>query len=280
MKAEIRHILLDIEGTTCPVSFVSDVLFPYANREVERYLERHQHLDDVRRLIEELLLHWQREEDGEAQALLRRHGSPLSAWTSAGGDENSPGSPQTSRVQVLLPYLRWLIEKDRKVTAWKELQGRIWREGYGCGELQATLYPEVATTLQRWKEEGLQLSVYSSGSVAAQQLLYGHCQAGDLRPLFSHWFDTRVGAKQESRSYQDILNILQMPASQVLFVSDSVAELKAASAVGMRVVFSDREGNPQRDPCGFPSIRTLAEINPHDWDGMTAIPDGEGKGKG
>jgi enolase-phosphatase E1 len=261
MHSVISHILLDIEGTTCPVSFVSDVLFPYAQREVAGYLERHQQDAEVQRLMDELRLAWQQEEDAEAQELLSRHASPTTIPSTESGatmaQENS-----LDRVRALLPYLEWLIAQDRKQTAWKDLQGRIWQEGYARGELKANLYPEAAVTLQRWKEEGLQLAVYSSGSVAAQQLLYGHCPEGDLRPLFSHWFDTRIGPKQQAQSYERILEVLEAKPASVLFVSDSVAELRAAASAGMQVVFSRREGNPQVDPCGYASISSLADLDP------------------
>lgn len=258
MSSSLRHVLLDIEGTTCPVQFVSDVLFPYAAREVSAYLTRHGHEHDIQTLLAELQKSWIQQEDPEACALLQESAIARQSQESE-SDKQSSSAPK-DLTSALLPYIDWLIRRDRKVTAWKDLQGRIWQEGYARGELKADLFPEISRILRRWKELGLELSVYSSGSVAAQQLLYGHSQEGDLRPLFSHWFDTRIGAKQEMSSYQAILEVLGCMPAEVLFISDSTAELAAASAAGLQVIFSNREGNPERDSAGYASIQSLEEI--------------------
>jgi enolase-phosphatase E1 len=259
MKPPIRHILLDIEGTTCPVSFVSEVLFPYAAREVSHYLTQHALESDIQTLLGELQRSWSQEEDPEALALLQN--SVLDEKREQRQPEGGPRLDPAEQVATLLPYIQWLIQRDRKVTAWKDLQGRIWREGYACGALKAALFPEVAQTLRHWKGMGVELSVYSSGSVAAQELLYGHSEDGDLRSLFSHWFDTRIGAKQEARSYEAILEVLGCVAGEVLFISDSSSELSAACSAGLQVIFSDREGNPQRDSNGFARIQSLAQVS-------------------
>lgn len=258
MSPSLRHILLDIEGTTCPVHFVSDVLFPYAAREVSAFLSRHGHDSEIQSLLAELQTSWSQQEDPEACALLRD--SVLANTPKQSQREEAANHRPNDQTEALLTYIHWLIRRDLKVTAWKDLQGRIWQEGYARGELRANLFPEVSRTLRRWKEMGLELSVYSSGSVAAQQLLYGHSDAGDLRPLFSHWFDTRIGAKQEESSYRAILEVLGCIPAEVLFISDSTAELSAASAAGLQVIFSDRECNPQRLSDGFASIQSLEEV--------------------
>lgn len=272
-EGAIRHVLLDIEGTTCPVAFVGEVLFPYAAAALPAYLERHGQEPPVQRLLQELQSSWHQESDPEARALLAAAGAPSLAPGAAAGPINPEAPAAAAELTgegildggALIPYLRWLIRTDRKVTAWKDLQGRIWQEGYNCGALRATLFPEVPDTLRRWQQQGLLLSVYSSGSVAAQQLLYGHSEAGDLRPLFRHWFDTRIGPKQQAASYQAILQHLGCPASQVLFLSDAVAELQAAAAAGLAVVFSDRPGNPARDPGSFPRLSRLDALDPSRW---------------
>ena len=258
MSPSLRHILLDIEGTTCPARFVSDVLFPYAAREMGAYLARHGQEAEIQELLAALQTSWNEEEDPEACALLQE--SAIAKQSQESESDQQSGSAPKDLTSALLPYIQWLIRRDRKVTAWKDLQGRIWREGYAQGELKATLFPDVSDTLLRWKGIGLELSVYSSGSVEAQQLLYGHSEEGDLRPLFSHWFDTRIGAKQEASSYLAILEHLGCRADEVLFISDSKAELAAARSAGMQVIFSDREGNPEREAAGFASIRSLKDI--------------------
>jgi len=261
MISGIRHILLDIEGTTCPVSFVSEVLFPYAQRHVGDYLEEHAQEAPIQQLRKALQQAWLQETDSEAMALWQaaQVAQPSSSEPSDSA-EGTGGITDELSVQSLLPYLDWLIRHDRKLTAWKELQGLIWHEGYARGDLEANLFSDVAPTLRLWKQMGMELSIYSSGSVAAQKLLYGHSKDGDLRGLFTHWFDTRIGPKQESDSYKRILESLGCQAEQVIFISDAIGELQAASAAGMKVVFSDRDGNPQRDSGPYISISRLDQL--------------------
>ena len=140
----------------------------------------------------------------------------------------------------VVPYLQWLIRKDRKLTALKDLQGLIWAEGYANGTLQGPLYADVPPALQHWHQSGLVLAVYSSGSVRAQQLIYQHSTAGDLSGLFSAWFDTNIGVKHSASSYQTISKILDAAANHILFISDSLAELDAASTAGLQVLHCDR----------------------------------------
>ena len=236
----VTHVLLDIEGTTCPVSFVSSTLFPYAAAQLEAFLDNHRNDPTVQTLVSEVDAAWSEDSDPEAQA--------LRAQGAAGG----------------LPYLQWLIRRDRKLTPLKDLQGLVWEQGYRSGALTGPLFADVPGALRSWHGAGLVLAVYSSGSVAAQRLIYGHSNAGDLRSLFSHWFDTRIGPKQTPESYATIARQLGVPAGQVLFISDSLTECQAADAAGMQVVFSDREGNPGRDPGPFERINSFdtLELNP------------------
>jgi enolase-phosphatase E1 len=250
MSNAVRHVLLDIEGTTCPLSFVAEVLFPYAQSQLPLYLAQHRTDPALISLAADLLRSWREETDPEASQLLKE-AVETSTWT---GDESGL-DPETT-----LPYLQWLNRQDRKLTAWKDLQGQIWEEGYRSGDLKACLFPDVGPTLKQWHSQGMVLSVYSSGSVAAQKLLYGHTQDGDLRPLFSHWYDTRIGAKQESESYRKILKALQSDGEDVLFLSDTVAELEAASFAGIRCLYSDRPGNLPQDPGRFRCVRNFSDI--------------------
>ena len=236
--AGISHLLLDIEGTTCPVSYVAEVLFPYAATRLAAYLEAHQHDPELQPLLRDVQQAWGQDNDPDAAALRQRQ-PPVG----------------------LAAYLGLLIQQDRKLTALKDLQGMIWAAGYASGELVTPLYADVPAALRRWHQAGVQLAVYSSGSVAAQQLLYGHSQAGDLRGLFGHWFDTRTGAKQDADSYQQIAHALGSPAAAVLFISDSLEECQAAAAAGMAVRFSDRPGNPHRQPGPFERIDNYADLH-------------------
>ena len=239
----ITHLLLDIEGTTCPVSFVADVLFPYARKALPGFLAAHAEDPEIQDLVAQAEEAWLNDDHPSAVALRSQ---------SFQGDAST-------RVAA---YLQDLIDRDVKLTSLKDLQGRIWRNGYAQGELVAPLYPDVPESLQRWHKSGLVLAVYSSGSVPAQQLLYGHSTAGDLRALFSHWFDTRVGSKQDERSYRSIAEHMEVAPADVLFISDSLSELEAAASAGMTVLFSDREGNPGRDSGGFERISDYRRLHP------------------
>ena len=234
MTQTISHVLLDIEGTTCPVSFVSGTLFPYAARELGPYLERHRHNEIVQSHVLAVIEAWQQESDPQAREL----------WNQAQERVSSEaGASAMSRFcdSAIEPYLQWLIAADRKLTPLKELQGMVWAEGYARGELVGDLFEEVPDTLRSWQQQGLVLAVYSSGSIAAQKLLYGHSQAGNLVPLFSHWFDTHSGGKHEVESYKRICAAMEVEPQQVLFISDSEAELQAAATAQLQVVLSDRD---------------------------------------
>lgn len=238
----IDWLVLDIEGTTCPVSFVAATLFPYASQHLESFLRESAGRPVVHTLLQEVADAWEADPDPTA-ALLR--------------DQHQSGAGPLAT----LPYLKWLIREDRKLAPLKELQGLVWERGYARRELLAPLYPDVPAALHRWKASGLGLAVYSSGSVAAQQMLYAHTPAGDLRTLFSHWFDTRTGAKKEPDSYTAIARELGSQVGRILFISDALAELKAADAAGMKVLFSDREGNPELDPGPFRVIHSYAQLH-------------------
>jgi enolase-phosphatase E1 len=246
MNAPISHVLLDIEGTTCPVRFVSETLFPYATAQLETFLGQREGDSAVRELVAQVARAWREDPHPTAQALLQAAPSNAGSMT------------------LVVPYLRWLIEEDRKLTPLKELQGLIWEEGYGSGELQGPLYPDVAPALHRWRQAGLTLAVYSSGSVKAQQLIYGHSNAGDLRSWFHYWFDTRMGPKLEPASYIRIVEAMGAEASMVLFISDSIGELEAARSNGLPVLFSDRHGSDDSLdlPARFPTITSFDGLNP------------------
>lgn len=204
----IKAIVTDIEGTTTSISFVADTLFPYAKARIQQFIVDNAGVPAVEQEIEAV-----RAEAGEPGASLERVGDILVSW----------------------------IEQDLKITPLKTLQGMIWRAGYEDGSLKGHLYPEVAGVLSRWKERGIHLSVYSSGSEAAQKLLFGYSVAGDLTPLFDHFFDTRIGGKREAESYQYIKNTLGFEGREILFLSDVVAELDAAQEAGLVTLALDRE---------------------------------------
>lgn len=279
---DISHVLLDIEGTTCPVSFVASTLFPYASSHMARYLEGHQHDPGVLALLEQVDAHQrdhaalpsQRQVPERTQALPVPPSvapspavppslavpltGPLSLtqpqWSAL--KENSDITSMAARVA----YLQSLIQADIKLTALKDLQGRIWQEGYERGELISPLFDDVASCLNAWHQQGSVLAVYSSGSVAAQQLLYQYSNFGDLRPLFSHWFDTHLGPKQQPSSYLSICEAMAAVPGRVLFISDSPGELQAARIAGLCTIASDRPGNPARPDPATPLIQSFSQL--------------------
>lgn len=236
----ITHILLDIEGTTCPIEFVTGVLFPFAQSRIESFLLEHHNEGPVNQLLQDTELAWQNDTDESATAMRKR-------------------SHQRD-INAIAKYLILLIHQDRKLTALKDIQGMVWEEGYLKGELTAPLYEDVPIALKQWHRNGLTLSVYSSGSVPAQKLLYRYSSSGDLRGLFSHWFDTRIGPKQDPSSYTAISEAMQVSSEKILFISDSLAECKAADAAGLAVLFSDRPGNPCNDGSPFTSIKDYNDL--------------------
>lgn len=244
IRAAISHILLDIEGTTCPFDFVKDTLFPYATDQLESFLSAEASNPQVQQLLEAITQAWEQEDNKEALELLA---SARLATT-------------TSMALRLLPYLKWLIRCDKKLTPLKDLQGLIWERGYEVGHLRAPLFEDVPPALQRWKRMGIKLGVYSSGSVKAQKLLYAHSIGGNLQPLFAAWFDTRVGPKKEASSYTAIASRLKAEPKNILFISDAISELNAANAAGMHPLLSDRHGNPSREASTYPVTRTFASI--------------------
>lgn len=240
----ISHLLLDIEGTTCPVSFVSDVLFPYASQQLEPYIEQHHKDADIKEIL---------------QSAIKEHNQDDN-WLKGGSARGRLNDPNNDR-QSIGHYLKHLISIDKKSTALKDLQGRIWNNGYACGDIVSTLFPEVAICLNEWRSMNLTLAVYSSGSIEAQQLLYKYTPSGDLRPLFSHWFDTHTGPKKEAMSYSTICKQMQVQPSEVLFISDSTVECDAAQRAGVETMFSLREGNPDTNPRGHRQITNLNEVS-------------------
>ena len=200
-----RIILTDIEGTTSSISFVKNVLFPYARAALPGFVASRGSEPDIRRWLD-----------------------VVAAETGAADDA------------AIVAQLQAWIDADRKHTALKAMQGVIWRDGYRNGDYTAHLYPEVADVLRGWHAAGIPLYVYSSGSVAAQKLFFGYSDAGDLNALFAGNFDTEIGGKREAGSYRRIVDAIGIDAGDILFLSDVVEELDAARQAGLRTVLLDR----------------------------------------
>ena len=228
-----RVILTDIEGTTSSISFVKNVLFPYARKALPAFVAEHGQQPEVRR------------------------------WLDAVATEIG-GACQDS---LVAETLQGWIDQDRKHTALKALQGLVWEAGYADGDFTAPLYPDVAPALRDWHAAGHRLAVYSSGSVPAQKLLFAHTDSGDLTALFAAYFDTEVGGKRDAGSYRAIGERLGSDAGDILFLSDVVEELDAARQAGMRTVLLDRrEDYPQprigNATNGHPRVESFADIEP------------------
>jgi len=240
----VRGVLLDIEGTTTPLSFVHDVLFPYARTQLRAHLRKIEKTSDGQR-IERLL----REE----------HAADV-----ARGDAPPPldEAPRPVARESLAVYVEWLMDRDRKSTGLKQLQGESWRLGYGEGKLRGAVFPDVPSALERWRGARLDVAIYSSGSVLAQKLLFSSTPYGDLVRFIGHFFDTLVGQKRETGSYEAIARAMDLPRASILFLSDVPEELHAAHAAGMLAVLSVRPGNAVTEAAGFPSVRSFDEIQP------------------
>lgn len=247
---DIRCVVLDIEGTTTPIPFVADVLFPYARSNVRAYLvdtyRTRQTMDDVaflRAQIDKDLA------DGVPSAVL----------------VPPPSAPEEEVIDALVANVEAMIDADRKLLALKQLQGRIWRLGFDGGEIQGVVYDDVAEALARWHGTGAVRSyIYSSGSREAQRLIFGNTEAhGDLRRYLSAFFDTSVGGKREPRSYYEIWQTLGVDSpSQILFLTDVYQEATAARDAGFEVLISIRPGNaPLPDDHGFQTITSFAQIS-------------------
>ncbi|RLN31592.1 hypothetical protein BBJ28_00021328, partial [Nothophytophthora sp. Chile5] len=238
-----RHqvVLLDIEGTTTPISFVHDVLFPFVVERVEQFLRDTWTLEDTQR---------------DVKALRSQHAEDVASGL------QPPLLAELDEQQALARYVQWNVAEDRKVGALKQLQGRMWRLGYESGELKAQVYADVPACLARLQTRGARVAIYSSGSRQAQKLLFQFSDKGDLRRYLSVYFDTKVGHKRESASYREIVQSLGVDSGRdVLFVTDVLEEAQAAKEAGLDAVLSLRPGNkPLPETPGFPTIRSFAEL--------------------
>ena len=236
----IRALVLDVEGTTTPVSFVYDVLFPFARQHLDRYLSEHADSADVHEAVAMLTAEW--------------------SAAAARGEPTSPRSPANDLVS-LSEHLNWLMDRDQKSPGLKQLQGLVWEEGYRDRRLRGEVFPDVVDALARWNTAGLTVAIYSSGSVLAQRLLFAHTEFGDLTPLIARNFDTAVGAKRERESYASIAASLEIDAAELAFVSDVDAELVAALAAGCRPVMCVRPGNAATSSRVAPTVDSFDDID-------------------
>ncbi|MGH8107760.1 MAG: acireductone synthase [Arenimonas sp.] len=229
----MKTILTDIEGTTSSISFVKEVLFPYARRELPNFVRKHAHDAKVRYWLDQVQLEL--------------------------------GSEIFNDEHLIETLLNW-IDTDRKHTALKALQGMIWVAGYRDGDYAAHIYDDAAAMLKQWHADGYRIYVYSSGSVPAQKLFFAHTTAGDLTPLFSGYFDTEMGGKRDAESYRRIAAAIDTDPSDIVFLSDIVEELDAADEACLDTVLLDRLNDypvPRRNEAthGHRRVESFKEIN-------------------
>lgn len=239
LKAEA--VLLDIEGTTSSIAFVYDVMFPYVRKHVQPFLDKNLRCYDVGAAVEQMAI------DGlKSDASCRLQG-------------NGNDSPET-----VAAHVRELMDRDSKTTGLKALQGLIWEAGFQSGELRSHLFDDCFPALERWKAAGLTLAIYSSGSVVAQKLFFGHTEHGDLRPYFAAHFDTTIGPKREAESYRRIASELKISPASILFLSDVAAEVDSARAAGLQSIAVLRPGNaPLPDGFNGERISSFEELMVH-----------------
>ena len=231
-------IVLDIEGTTTPIAFVYDVLFPFARAHLRDYLTA----ESGTAALHDAL-----------QQLQRDHAEEIARG------EHPPGW-SASDPQCVATFVEWLMDRDRKAPGLKRLQGQIWARGFRDGVLRGEVFPDVPPALRRWRDAGLRVAIYSSGSDEAQRLIFGTTASGDLTPFICRFFDTAVGPKTSEDSYRRIAQELGCATNDVLFVSDVVGELAAARAAGCEVVLAVRPGNPPQPDHAPGVVRTFDEI--------------------
>jgi 1,2-dihydroxy-3-keto-5-methylthiopentene dioxygenase len=240
----VRVVLLDIEGTTTPVDFVYHTLFPYAGRRVEAFLLENSHKPEIQSLLQDLQVQHR-----------------LDA-TQGSGPPELQSEPAEARLRSMVAYIQWLISKDSKCTALKSLQGKIWQQGFVDGELHGQVYPDVPRALERWRRQNREISIYSSGSVLAQQLLFRTVASGDLTPHIAGFFDTQIGMKSAAESYKKIAASSGCAPRECLFISDAAKEVEAAQAAGMQAVLCDRDQHAPALPGAPASIPSFDEIFP------------------
>ncbi len=224
--SSVHGVLLDIEGTTTPIAFVYQVLFPFVRAHLTDYLRRNINSEELPRDLSML-------RDEYSKDLKQEPAPP--EWVD---------QPLQPPIESVAHYIFWLMDRDRKSTGLKSLQGKIWQQGYMRGELKSQVFPDVQPALRYWNSRNLDVRIFSSGSVLAQKLLFAYTEAGDLTGFLRGYFDTTLGPKTSEKSYQRITNEFHLPASEVLFISDATVELDAAKRAGMQTLWCVRPANP------------------------------------
>ena len=243
VEHKIRGIVIDIEGTTTPIAFVHEVLFPYARSRIRDFLVKHWGATEI---------------SADLAHLREQHAADVEQGLTP---PRLTDGRRDAAIDSTTEYVHWLIDQDRKSTGLKSLQGKIWEQGYLEGTLKAPLFADVLPALERWQHAGLKIGIFSSGSVLAQKLLFAHTEAGDVTRLINAYFDTSTGSKTSIDSYREIAAALRLPPSEVLFISDVFGELDAARAAGMQTLLCVRPGNSPQPPNVHKVIESFDDIS-------------------
>ncbi len=223
---KVRAILLDIEGTTSSIAFVYDIMFPYVRQHVRSFLEREGNRSDVQATIHQMAV------DAGFEN--------VASWKSERHNTNELRS-----VDFVAEHVNLLMNSDSKSTGLKALQGLIWQAGFESGELKSHLFPDVVPAIESWHRHGIAIGIYSSGSIVAQKLFFGHTPQGDLTRFFVKHYDTTIGPKRENTSYTRIASDFGFEPTDILFLSDIAAELEAAISSGLQATAVVRPGNAE-----------------------------------
>ncbi|CAI5725159.1 unnamed protein product [Peronospora destructor] len=245
MAEKHKVVMLDIEGTTTPIAFVHDVLFPYVTNNVARFLEQTWDSPGTKADVTALVDQYKKD---------KADGSNPPALDAQQSTKNL--------IDDLTAYVKWNVAADRKIGPLKQLQGHMWLQGYETGELKALVFDDVPPCLNRLRARGVRVGIYSSGSRQAQKLLFQYSDKGDLREYLTVYFDTKIGHKREVESYKEIVESLGVDsAKDVLFVTDVIEEAQAAEAAGLDTVLSVRPGNkPLPESHHFATIHSFSEL--------------------
>lgn len=241
-----KSIICDVEGTTSSISFVKEVLYPYALKNVEEYLKTHWNEDATKTVV--AALREQADEDKKAEVE---------------GVVTIPAEDSEDVIPDVVKNVEWQSSLDRKTGSLKTLQGLVWAKGYKDGSIKGHVYEDVPKAFEQWTEGGRKVYIYSSGSVDAQKMLFEHSEQGDLVKHLAGHYDTKIGAKTEKDSYEALLKNIEASGEEALFLTDVVAEAKAAKEAGLNVVVLDRPGNAELsedDRKEFTVISSFADI--------------------
>ena len=224
----IKAVLIDIEGTTSPISFVKEILFPYSKEKLENFIKENKDKPEVQKILNDI--------------------------------KKEAGKDLT--IDEIIQILKNWIDEDKKITPLKEIQGLIWKEGFETGKLKAPVYKDAYDKMIEWKNKGYKLYIYSSGSTTAQKLFFSHTEFGNILDLFSGHFDTKIGSKKDPTSYQKIAQTIGLKPDEILFLSDNPEEIKAAAKAGMKVKRPVREQDAEYiENFPYEQIKSFEEID-------------------